>query len=99
MTVLPVQVTSAASKGVCGSVTSDAQGRIVTVCVGLGAITPRLQDPGSLRTLPSYDLPPWPAGYRAQVCAGTKVSAMATRHAVTRRKLLAAQHALCVRHE
>jgi hypothetical protein len=46
--------------GVCGSVTFDARGRIVTVCVGVAAVTLRLLDPVTLRSLASYELPPRP---------------------------------------
>jgi hypothetical protein len=42
----------------CASVTFDAQGRIVTVCVGLAGPTLRLLDPHTLDTLASQSLPP-----------------------------------------
>lgn len=51
-------VTSGQYGGVCGSVTFDKRGRIVTVCVGLSAVTLRLLDPVTLATLTDYDLPP-----------------------------------------
>jgi len=41
----------------CASVTFDAKGRIVTVCVGLGTVTLRLLAPDTLEELASYDLP------------------------------------------
>jgi hypothetical protein len=48
--------------GLCGSITFDARGRIVTVCVGVNTVTLRLLDPVTLDSLASYDLPPRPPG-------------------------------------
>lgn len=42
---------------VCGSVTFDSKGRIVTVCVGIGSTIMRILDPHSLKELASYTLP------------------------------------------
>jgi hypothetical protein len=47
--------------GVCGSVTFDARGRIVTVCVGASPVTLRLLDPVTLESLAQMDLPPRPS--------------------------------------
>ena len=41
----------------CGSVTFDAKGRIVTVCVGLAGPTLRMLDPKTLDELASFSLP------------------------------------------
>jgi hypothetical protein len=43
---------------VCGSVTFDSRGRIVTVCVGLGGPTLKLLDAKTLDELDSFSLPP-----------------------------------------
>ena len=43
--------------GVCGSVTFDSKGRIVTVCVGIGSTIMRLLDPHTLKELATYTLP------------------------------------------
>jgi hypothetical protein len=43
---------------VCGSVTFDSQGRIITVCVGFAGPTLRMLDPKTLDELASYSLPP-----------------------------------------
>ena len=53
-----LRVTSTLYIGLCGSVTFDRRGRIVTVCVSPGAVTLRLIDPTSLATIATYDLPP-----------------------------------------
>src|SRR4051794_4121107 len=50
--------TSAFFAGDCASVTFDAAGRIVTVCVGAARPTLRVLDPRSLAVLASYDPPP-----------------------------------------
>ncbi|MGZ4268215.1 MAG: hypothetical protein ACXVSX_03295 [Solirubrobacteraceae bacterium] len=42
----------------CASITFDARGRLVTVCVGLDRPTLRLMDPRTLDTVASYALPP-----------------------------------------
>ena len=49
----------------CASVTFDARGRLVTVCVGVSDVTLRLLDPVTLAPLASYALP------RRQPGAGT----------------------------
>jgi hypothetical protein len=54
---------STAHNAVCGSVTFDRKGRIVTVCVGLtgpglGGAGLFLLDPQTLETIAKYDLPP-----------------------------------------
>jgi len=53
-----VSTTSGQYAGVCGSVTFDARGRIVTVCVGVGDVTLRLLDPVTLESLAEFALPP-----------------------------------------
>jgi hypothetical protein len=53
-------VASALFASECASVTFDARGRIVTVCVGAVRPTLRLLDPHTLATLASFDLPPRP---------------------------------------
>ncbi len=53
-----ITTTSGQYAGVCGSVTFDARGRIVTVCVGVTAVTLRLLDPRTLESLTEYELPP-----------------------------------------
>src|SRR5438874_8553086 len=50
--------TSAFGNGECASITFDAAGRIVTVCVGLAGPTLKLLDPVTLAELASYPLPP-----------------------------------------
>jgi outer membrane protein assembly factor BamB len=45
----------------CASVTFDARGRILTVCVGLATVDLRLLDPETLDVLADYPLPPRPA--------------------------------------
>ena len=50
---------------VCGSVTFDSRGRIVTVCVGLGGPTLKLLDPVTLAEIATFSLPgrqPGPPG-------------------------------------
>src|SRR5262245_49727584 len=42
----------------CGSVTFDAHGRIVTVCIGLDGPVLVMMHPNSLQTLARFDLPP-----------------------------------------
>jgi hypothetical protein len=54
---------SSSHNAVCGSVTFDSQGRIVTVCVGVtgpsgGGAGLFLLDPQTLETIAKYDLPP-----------------------------------------
>ncbi|MGO4258474.1 hypothetical protein [Marmoricola sp. RAF53] len=53
-----LKVTSTLYVGLCGSVTFDRRGRIVTVCVTPGAVTLRLLDPKSLATIAKFELPP-----------------------------------------
>jgi hypothetical protein len=53
-----IKVTSTLFSADCGSVTFDAQGRIVTVCVGLAGPTLRMLDPQTLDTLAEQPLPP-----------------------------------------
>ena len=48
----------------CASITFDARGRLVTVCVGLDRPTLRLLDPVTLDTIASYPLPPRTPGAR-----------------------------------
>ncbi len=50
----------------CASVTFDAQGRIVTVCVGLATVDLRILDPDTLEVLAEYPLPPRPASSFSQ---------------------------------
>lgn len=57
-----ITTTSGQYAGVCGSVTFDTRGRIVTVCVGVGAVTLRLLDPRTLESLSEYELPPRQTG-------------------------------------
>lgn len=47
--------------GLCGTITFDSHGRIVTVCLGLGTATLWLLDPATLAPLASFELPPRPA--------------------------------------
>ena len=56
------QVLSTQVNAVCGSLTFDRQGRLVTVCVGLGGPTLYMFDPHTLATLTSMALPPRPPG-------------------------------------
>ncbi|HEX6874949.1 MAG TPA: hypothetical protein VF165_04755 [Nocardioidaceae bacterium] len=51
-------VTSTMYTQECASVTFDAKGRIVTVCVGLATVDLRLLDPKTLDVLADYPLPP-----------------------------------------
>ena len=51
------QVVSESHTGLCGSVTFDRRGRIVTVCVGISPVTLRLLDPATLVSLAEYPLP------------------------------------------
>jgi hypothetical protein len=53
-----VRVVSTQFSADCGSVTFDAQGRIVTVCVGIAGPTLRMLDPRTLDTLAEQTLPP-----------------------------------------
>jgi hypothetical protein len=53
-----VRVTSTLFTADCASVTFDAQGRIVTVCVGLAGPALRMLDPQTLDTLAEQPLPP-----------------------------------------
>lgn len=54
-------VTSTLYTQECASVTFDARGRILTVCVGLATVDLRLLDPQTLDVLADYSLPPRPA--------------------------------------
>jgi hypothetical protein len=61
----PETLSEAKPPAVCGSLTFDRRGRIVTVCPSLAAAPQaRIIDPVTLRTLATYDLPnaPTPAG-------------------------------------
>ena len=42
----------------CGSITFDRQGRVVSVCVGVGGPELYMFDPNTLATLATYSLPP-----------------------------------------
>jgi hypothetical protein len=78
----------------CGSITFDARGRIVSVCVGLAGPELYMFDPATLATLATFDLPPrqsLPAGgspfqdfggggYFYLDAAGQVVTATTTRH-------------------
>ena len=52
-----LQVLSTFYANVCGSITFDVQGRIVTTCVGLAGPTLRMLDPKTLDELASFALP------------------------------------------
>jgi hypothetical protein len=52
------EVSSTFLAAICGSVTFDKQGRIITVCATSNRITMYLLDPVSLATLATFDLPP-----------------------------------------
>jgi hypothetical protein len=52
------QVRSASENGECASITFDARGRLVTVCVGLAGPTLQMIDPVTLETIASFPLPP-----------------------------------------
>src|SRR3954452_7437202 len=52
------QVISTFYSNVCGSITFDSKGRIVTICVGLAGPTLRMLDAGTLDELASFRLPP-----------------------------------------
>jgi hypothetical protein len=56
------QVLSTEVNGVCGSLTFDRQGRVVTVCVSLDGPTLYMFDPHTLDTLASMMLPARPPG-------------------------------------
>ena len=53
-----IATTSASYTAECASITLDARGRLVSVCVGLDRPTLRLLDPVTLDTIASYPLPP-----------------------------------------
>ena len=53
-----MQVTSTFYAHECASVTFDAKGRLVTVCVGLDRPVLKLLDPRPLAEIASFDLPP-----------------------------------------
>jgi hypothetical protein len=53
-----ISVRSTLLEGVCGSVTFDSHGRIVTVCVGVEGPKLELLDPRTLATIASMTLPP-----------------------------------------
>jgi hypothetical protein len=68
-----MSVLSTSYSAVCGSVTFDSRGRIVTVCVGFAGPTLRLLDARTLDELASFPLPPRqtaPAGNVFQDFAG-----------------------------
>jgi hypothetical protein len=52
------EVRSASENGECASITFDARGRLVTVCVGLAGPTLQMIDPVTLETIASFPLPP-----------------------------------------
>ncbi|GAB3770100.1 hypothetical protein FB382_000691 [Nocardioides ginsengisegetis] len=54
-------VTSTLFTQECASVTFDARGRLLTVCVGLATVDLRLLDPDTLDVIADYPLPPRPA--------------------------------------
>ncbi len=56
-----VRVTTGTYNGVCGSVTFDREGRLVTICVGFDAVTLRRLDPTTLESLAQFVLPRRPA--------------------------------------
>jgi len=51
------EVTSTFLAAICGTVTFDKQGRLISVCAAKNRITAYLMDPISLETLASFDLP------------------------------------------
>ncbi|HEU4977894.1 MAG TPA: hypothetical protein VFT42_03265, partial [Solirubrobacteraceae bacterium] len=53
-----IQAQSAFQGSECASITFDAKGRLVTVCVGLTGPTLELIDPATLATLARFPLPP-----------------------------------------
>ena len=53
----PAEVTSTFVAAICGTVTFDKQGRIITVCASSNRITAYLMDPVTLQNLSSFDLP------------------------------------------
>ncbi len=53
-----IDTASASFNAECASITFDARGRLVTVCVGLDRPTLRLLDPRTLDTIAEYPLPP-----------------------------------------
>ena len=53
-----LQLASTLQAGVCGSVTFDRQGRILSICVRSGGPTLYMFDPRTLATLATYALPP-----------------------------------------
>lgn len=61
------RVLSELMDGLCGSITFTRDGRLVTVCVGLNAVTLRLLEPATLATLAEVALP------RRQVRPGQNV--------------------------
>lgn len=52
-----MKVLSTDVNGDCGSVTFDAQARVISVCVGLAGPTLRMFDPANLATLATFELP------------------------------------------
>jgi hypothetical protein len=52
------QVLTLSASGVCGSVTFDTSGRIVSVCVGPAGPTLEMIDPKTLTALATFSLPP-----------------------------------------
>src|SRR5262249_41392121 len=52
-----ISVTSTAYVSLCGSVTFDSKGRIVTVCVGLAQTNMKLLDPHDLHEIATFSLP------------------------------------------
>jgi hypothetical protein len=53
-----IRVVSASKGGECASITFDARGRLVTVCVGLAGPQLQLIHPRTLQTLATFTLPP-----------------------------------------
>jgi len=53
-----VQVSSTLFARICGSVTFDSAGRIVTICIGLDQPVLAMLDPATLETLAAMPLPP-----------------------------------------
>jgi hypothetical protein len=56
-----MRVATGTHNGLCASVTFDRAGRLVTICVGLDAVTLRRLDPVTLRSVGEFALPRRPA--------------------------------------